>query len=482
MSLIPQTRIAYPSVWSFLFLIAGGVFIAYLTVKDPFLNGFLTIGLVLGVAGVLMIMYRYIWGIYFLFFLSIFMIYIQRASHSDFPTGVIYDFFIAVSFLSVIVSAKNQQTWGSFLNPITWAFFILMFYQVLEVLNPYGTFTAWGVSLRKVTYFLLFVLSMQSVITNRGLHKITYAWFGFALLVALYGIYQEIFGLTTQEYNWVISDAERRSIYIVWGKMRKFSFLSDPSSFGIFMAFSGLGSLILALRHPDTKKKILYGLMASVMLVSMSFSGTRTAYAMVVIGFTFYVLLTLRSKKTIAIAVTLLIVGGTLLFSPLGGWQINRIRSVFNPSEDASMGVRDKKRADAQTYIQSHPFGGGLYTTAINGRKFAPEHQFAGFDPDSGYLETALETGWVGLIILMAFVFTIMQQGVKHYFAAEDPMLKTVILIYLVPFFALSVAHYSQNAMFAKPVDLLVMITLGLLAQIPQIAKNYTSKNQAFHI
>jgi len=482
MSLIPQTRIAYPNVLSFLFLIVGGVFIAYLTVKDPFLNGFLTFGLLLGVAAVLMIMYRYIWGIYFLFFLGIFMIYIQRAAHSDFPIGIIYDFFIAVSFLSLIVSAKNQQTWSSFLNPITWAFLILMFYQVLEVLNPYGTFTAWSVSLRKGMYFLLFILSMQSLITNRGLHKITYTWFGFALLVALYGIYQEIFGLTDQEWNWVTSDADRRSIYIVWGKMRKFSFLSDPSSFGIFMAFSGLGSVILSIRHPDTKKKIMYGLLAIIMFVSMSFSGTRTAYAMIVIGAAFYVLLTLRSKKTTVITAVLLIVGGTIFFSPLGGWQINRIRSVFSPTEDASMGVRDVKRVDTQAYIQSHPFGGGLYTTAVNGRKFAPEHEFAGFDPDSGYLETAMETGWVGLIILMVFVFTVIQQGVKHYFTVEDPMLKTVILVYLIPFFALSVAHYSQNAMFAKPVDLLVMITLGLLAQVPQIAKNYKLKNQAFHI
>lgn len=470
LSSIPQLKSVSVTIRNLVILMAGILVIAWIATHDPLFSGYAILVLILGIVSILLVLYRYMLGLYFIFFLSIFMIYIQRLIQSDFPLGIVYDFFIILTFLSLLIASKNS-IWKSFLNPITWAFLLLMFYQLFEVFNLYGTFLAWGVSLRKGVYFLLFILAMQAVIAANGVKKITYTWMVFALIVALYGIYQQIFGLTDAEWNWVYSDPDRIGIYFVWGKMRKFSLLSDPSSFGIFMAFCGLACLVLAIRHPEMKKKLLFGAFALIMLISMNFSGTRTAFAMVGVGLLFYILLTMRSGKTLAIATGMIVLAGFLFFGPVSGWQINRIRSAFTPSEDPSMGIRDVKRTDNQPYILSHPIGGGLYTTSAYGLKYAPTHEFAGFDPDSGYLETAMETGWIGLIILLVFVFTITYRGISYFFSVDDPMLKTIVLMYLIPFFAISVAHYSQNALFAKPVDLLVMISLGFLAQIPHIGK-----------
>jgi hypothetical protein len=140
--------------------------------------------------------------------------------------------------------------------------------------------------------------------------------------------------------------------------------------------------------------------------------------------------------------------------------------------EDASMGVRDRKRIRLQSYVQTHPFGGGLNTTGTNGVKYSPGHPLAeGWDPDSGYLLTALELGWIGLIIGLCFFFVVVAKGINNYFYVDDPLLKNITLAYIVPFMALSVAHFAQDAVFQKPVYLVVTATYALMLRIPSFEK-----------
>ena len=125
-----------------------------------------------------------------------------------------------------------------------------------------------------------------------------------------------------------------------------------------------------------------------------------------------------------------------------------------------------------QEYILSHPIGGGLYTVGHNGAKYAPNHELAGpWDPDSGYLLIALETGWVGLIIFQALFFFTMWRGIKGYFQTDDLLLKTYMLVYITPFLAVSVAHFTQDAMFMKPVNILIYATYALVIKIPMLQK-----------
>lgn len=471
MSLLRNERIIVPPLQMCILLIGGAVMIAYLTVFGTVLNGPKVLTIIVGLSAMVLIILRYMWGIYLIFLMSIFMFYIQRIVPLDFPIGVVYDLLVVLTFISMLVSVRDKPDWSSFLNPITWVFFIMIFYHFMEVFNPHGTFQAWGMSLRKNVWFLLYLLGMQAVLTTGGLRKLTIAWIGLALVVALYGIYQEIFGLTDAEWEWIYGDPERYSIYFVWGNMRKFSFLSDPSAYGNFMAAGGLACLVFAIRLPRFSNKVLFGALAVIMLLAMSYSGTRTAYAMVGVGLAFYLLLTMRSAKTMAIATMLALVVTGIFFGPFHGWQINRIRSAFNASDDPSMSVRDDKRLRYQPYIQSHPIGGGVFTTASFGKSYAPDHEFAGVDPDSGYLETAMESGWIGLVILLFLLFVTVYRGVDNYFTTINPLFKTIILVYLVPFFALSIGHFAQNALFAKPVDFMVLITMSIMAQAPRLDK-----------
>ena len=140
------------------------------------------------------------------------------------------------------------------------------------------------------------------------------------------------------------------------------------------------------------------------------------------------------------------------------------------------MAVRDVKRLRFQEYIQTHPIGGGLYTVGQNGDRYSPGHELAGkWDPDSGHLLTALETGWIGLLIFLGLFFMVMLQGINNFFALKDPVLRTYILLYIVPFLALSVAHFTQDALFHKPTNIVVYATYALVIKIRSFEKKLFS-------
>jgi hypothetical protein len=379
----------------------------------------------------------------------------------------------AFTFIVMMIMAKGKGDWSVLKSPITYLYIVIVVYQLLQVFNPNATsFIGWIVAFRGNTSFLLFFAFVYLFRSFEEVKKFTTLWLVLAGMVAFYGIWQEYVGLSAAERHWIYSNPGRTDLLVIWGHVRKFSLLSDPSSFGLFMSFSALACLVLSLGPFQGLYRLLFLGLAGVMLLSMSFSGTRTAYAMTGVGVAFYIVLTLRSRKTfllmIAVGVALL----ALLFGPFYGGTVMRIRSTLNPSEDASMGVRDKKRIRLQNYVQTHPFGGGLNTTGMNGVKYSPGHPLAeGWDPDSGYLLTALELGWIGLLIGMAFFFAVVLRGINNHFRIRDPMVRTINLAYIVPFMALSVAHFTQDAMFQKPVYLVIIATYALMLTITTYEK-----------
>ena len=412
-------------------------------------------------------------GFYLVFLMGVFMFYIDRIVVIHFPMGTVYDGLVALVFTALFLNNKHRKNWTSFQNPITITFLIIITYQLLQFFNPNaGSPVAWLVSLRGNISFLIYVICFQMFSSIKEVKRLTVVWLVVAAIVGLYAFYQEIFGLTDFEWRWMNSKPERIDLYLIWGVLRKFSFLSDPSSFGIFMAASALACLPLMLGPFSIARRLGAALLMAMLLIAMSFSGTRTAIAMVVVGTVFFMIVTLWKKEILIGSIAIAIFGAGMLFGPFYGGTMTRIRSTFNASNDPSMAVRDLKRVRLQEYIHEHPIGGGLYTVGHNGEKYAPHHEMAGpWDPDSGYLLIALETGWVGLIIFQALFFLTMWKGIQGYFATDDPRLKTYMLVYITPFLAVSVAHFTQDAMFMKPVNILIYATYALVIRIPSFQK-----------
>ena len=462
-------------VFGLLLLLSIGV--TYLMVNKGILAGPITIIALGGIFLLGAILHNYKVGFYFLFGMGMFMFYLDRIVHIPIPLGIVYDALAGFVFVALFINNRERKDWTLFKNPVTIAFFIITAYQLLQFFNPNAvSHVAWLVTLRNNVSFLVYVVCFQMFSSVKDVKKFTWTWVVMAAIVAFYGLFQEYVGLTDFEWRWMNASPDRMQLYMIWGKLRKFSMLSDPSSFGLFMAMSCLACIVLAMGPFKPALRMLLGFLAFIMFLSMSYSGTRTAMAMVAIGIAFFIIMTLQNRKTIIAAGALVIIGTAVLLGPFYGGTVNRIRSTFNPSDDASMAVRDIKRVRLQQYVLSHPIGGGLATTGQNGVKYSPGHYLAGgWDPDSGYLLTALEMGWIGLIIFQVFFFIVVYRGIQNYFALDDPLLKTMNLTYIVPFFALSVAHFTQDAMFQKPVNIIVIVTYAVVMRIPSFQKKLFS-------
>jgi putative inorganic carbon (hco3(-)) transporter len=471
---LEKLKSVYPSIVLVILLIAGSLFTSHLIATQNYLIGPIVVATLAGILILGWMVRDYKMGIYFMFILSVFMSYANRMLGLQFQFGVVLDAIAGLTFFIMLFTKQHKTDWSYLKNPITYFYVFIVVYQLLQIFNPNAVNRiGWLVALRGNTSFLLFFAFYHLFQSFEEVKKFTMLWIILAALVAIYGIWQEAAGLNVREMQWVYSNPGRTDLLVIWGHLRKFSLLSDPSIFGLFMAFSGLACFILALGPYRGLLRLGLAALGTLMMISMSFSGTRTAFAMVAAGIAFYIVLTIKSRKTFFV---MLLAGAglfALLFGPFYGGTVKRIRSTFAIDKDASMGVRDKKRVRLQEYVRSHPFGGGLNTTGMNGLKYSAGHPLAeGWDPDSGYLLTALELGWIGLTLGMLFFFVVIVQGISNYFSINDPLLQNINLAYIVPFFSLSVAHFTQDAMFQKPVYLVIIATYALMLTLPTYRKS----------
>lgn len=394
----------------------------------------------------------------------------------DLPTGTAADVILIIGALGVLF--KKSRAIQPVNNVITIAFFISIIYVFLEVLNPNAyNISAWlNLGLRSVVIRIcIFVLAVHAFKSLNDVKNFTITCLGFAFVAALYGMYQEWVGLPSYDLKWVMSDPLRYRLFFINGKFRKWSILGEVSSFGVIMAFSAITTLVLAIGPYKSYKRLLLLFAAICMMVGMAFSGTRTAYVMLPVGIVFYIMLTLRNRRTLIFAVFAVIIGGGLFFGPFYGSTFSRIRTAFSPSEDASMQVREQNRDMIQPYMWSHPIGGGIGTVGVPGGKYHPGHPLAGFPPDSGYMQTVLETGYIGLMIAIWLYFITMAVGVKNYFRAQDPAIKNFYVAYMAAFFAITIGNIAQNAVSYPPADIINICIHVLMFRLIFFDNKHTS-------
>jgi uncharacterized membrane protein YjjP (DUF1212 family) len=111
--------------------------------------------------------------------------------------------------------------------------------------------------------------------------------------------------------------------------------------------------------------------------------------------------------------------------------------------------------------------------------RYEPGHPNAGpFATDSGLLRVALERGWLGLLVNLGFFATIMIYGTISYYNARDEKIKIFYAAYLAAFFAISIAHFTQDATEQKPIIIILTSSFVLMTQLIKFDKPETANNQ----
>jgi O-antigen ligase len=228
------------------------------------------------------------------------------------------------------------------------------------------------------------------------------------------------------------------------------------------MAIASLLCIALLTGPFKAYKKVGLVIIIATLLVNMLFSGTRGAFPLVPAGLMLYAILKF-SKKILLFAIIAAVFFIGLIIMPTSNQNILRFQSAFQPNNDPSYIVRKINQARIKPYIWSHPMGGGLGSVGEWGKKFSPGSFLSNFPPDSGYVRTTVELGWIGLFIFCCMIFTILKTGIDNYYAIKDPELKAYSLGMVIMIFVWNIANFPQEALVQYPSNVIFYLTVALI-------------------
>jgi hypothetical protein len=380
------------------------------------------------------------------------------------PVGIFMDGLELLLFAGFFLKHKYDKSWAFTKSPVTVLLLLWVGYNFIEVINPVAASrVAWLFTIRTVavvtlTYFI-FLYYIKSVTQIRSIIKL---WIGLSLFAALYTLKQEYFGFFAFEKTWLADNPSATSLYFIGGHWRKFSIFSDPVALAYNMVISSLLCFSLLFSNIRLYKKVILSICMVIFVMAMLYSGTRGAFVLIPAGIAIIFILKLN-LKTFVVGCIVAAIFLVAINIPTSNQTFLRFQSAFKPSNDASYNVREVNQKKIQPYIKSHPMGGGLGSTGTWGQRFSPNTYLASFPPDSGFVRVAVETGWVGLILLSAFLFTALKTGINNYFQIKDTELKTYCLAMTAIIFALTIGNFPQEALVQFPINIYFYLALALI-------------------
>lgn len=444
------------TIWAYISMFLIGLCVSYALTFIDYRLGFLLMGGMIGGAITLVCLFNTKAGFFISTALGFFMFYLKRMTDDEVPFGVAVDVLIAVTFIGSYYKKKlgGTSAWAHFANPITYLHLINLAFLLIQLFNPsMFSVEGWLFTTRKFFNFVMIYFTALNIFNSKkDIMDFLKLWLILAAFAGFYGCFQQWHGLFGFEEHWVTSDPVRYRLYFQGGDIRKFSILSDPTAYGCLMATSIIFAIVLLLNTGNKKhrKMLLAGILF--MALGMAYSGTRTAYIMIPAGLVLFAIMTITNRKTLLFIIGFVMFFSVLIFGPFhSNGTVNRIRSAFEFSDDESLDVRDKNRAFIQPYIWDHPLGGGVSTSGVQGITYNPGHPLAGFPPDSGYLRSALETGWVGLALTCFTFFVLLYLGVKNYYLSRNRETRIIYVGIVASLYAYVVANYAQVAIGQTP-------------------------------
>ena len=437
-------------------------------------NGALVAGIIIAGAVGIYSLINYEFGFYVSIILGFIIFFIGRLTEDAIPTALIVDLQIICTFIGLIVYkvVHKESFFKNSTHLITYAYLIYTVYLFIQLFNPYmHSAEGWVLVFRKFLQFMMvYFIAMNIFRTYKKIRFFLMFWAGCALFAGAYGCYQEWFGLFDFEMNWIWAVPGRAGLYqLDGGGFRKFSTLSGPAAYGIIMAASALLLAILTLKQKVFSKRILLLIATVFVVLGMGYAGTRTAYFIFSAGSVLYILMTITNRSTLITAALFFMGFAVIMWGPIyGNSTVNRIRTTFD-TDDSSLEVRDVNRAKIQPYIYSHPIGGGVATSGIQGEQYNPTHELSGFPPDSGFIKTAIETGWVGFFFQCLLYCLILLSGVRVFYRSTDQTSKLYSLAAVVTIFSFVISQYGQVSIGQIPDFFLFYSLVAIIVALHQI-------------
>lgn len=459
----------------------AAVLMALLIGANGTLLGVATLGVVIGLPFLMACLLSPRFGVFFVVSTSFFLMGIKRFNE-EIPLGLVIDFTIAIMMLGILIRQAKERDWRFAKGPVGLMILLWLFYNILQAVNPNAiSIMAWAYTVRGMAgVMIMFFITSYALDSIQTVERFFKLFFALAFIAALYTLWQEFTGFSQAELDWIKLEERRFHLLFQAGKFRKFSFLSDPVVLGIMLAYGAMMAFIISSGPIQNWKRILLIGIGGIFMLSMLYTGTRTAYVLLIIGFGFYAVL---SMKRMAIAAVLLaVIGGlAILRMPTVNTEHYRLKTAFSifsgesDDKDKSFLVRLENQKRIQPMIQTHPIGMGLGRTGIWGKRFSPGDSLSKFPPDSGFVRIAVEMGWLGLLIYLSLLFVILRTGIRNYSRCKDPKIRTYYQAALTTIFMLAIADYPQEAINAVPSNLIFLVLAAIIVRLPALSSEAES-------
>lgn len=256
---------------------------------------------------------------------------------------------------------------------------------------------------------LYFFVLIQLLDTEDTLKTMIHGILIAAATIALYGILQRVMGVESPP-SWTYSGYEQGI------KLRVFSSIGNPNALAGFMVLTAPIALSFALWSKEWKDRILYGVVALILMTTLALTYSRGAWIGFVAGMVLYALIIRNKKFLILFAVG--VAGVAIVFQDT---ILNRLMFAFS-SEYLNKSAESGRIAfwTRALYIwkENPVFGAGL---GLVGDSVAVRQQVPGATwIDNQYVKLLAETGAVGILSYLAMLATPLVQGWKYIFSREE--------------------------------------------------------------
>lgn len=375
----------------------------------------------------------------------------------------------AVLWLAVVwlayrrTSRERPLRWGA-TEGVLIAFALL---TVVHLFNPnIYSFSAALADVRWLTMPLLFYFFGKTLFAGERLRTLLVFIGVLAAIHAVYGLAQQWI-----PYRWLMEVGATRpstpSGTMVGGYTRSFSTM-DPYLFGALMSFGAVVALGMASLRGG--KNALHWWMAA-LLTSLGavFSLARYAWVMLWVG---YVCIGAWTRNRLAITLAILALGALQL--PLEGLWRERTQDVLNPfTPTSTVSVRMTFWKKAIQQVWQHPFGMGLGTLGI-GKWSEESPRLFGYTTgaDNNYLYILVETGWVGLLLYLYALGSILVIGWRMIKGMPNGTQRVCAVIAWTIILQSAVGNMANFSTFLPPVSWCLWLCAGaLVAQKEHVAE-----------
>ena len=382
------------------------------------------------------------------------------------PLGLFLDVLLVFIFAVIFIKEFKQIDWSPLKNVLTISLLVWMLFCIAEISNIEAHSTeAWFYSVRDMALRPLLLVPLIFLAYHKKSDLTTFIniWFVVSIILSLYSVKQYFLGLFPFEQHWL--NTKGYETHVIFGEFtRMFSFSSDANQFGNSVAHAGSVALIFIIGEKKAIRKLFYLSTAIICFFGMFMSGTRGAIVIPIISIGLYLVL---SKNYIILTIGSLI-GGTILYLLVYTFvlqnvaPIKRMRSAFDPN-DASLIVRVENRKMLERYLIDKPFGGGIGTAGVWGKRFSPNTFLAEFETDGHYARVYAETGILGLSLYYAIHFLILGKMILISWRLKDPRMRTKAIALTTGVIACFVANYSAPVTVSLPSNVVVYWSMAFV-------------------